>query len=92
MTVKVSASHILVNTEEEAKRLLKEIDSGRSFEELAREYSACPSKRDGGSLGWFTRGMMVKEFDDACFNGKKGDMKIIKTQFGWHIIKITDCE
>lgn len=88
---KVNASHILVKTEGEAKKLLEELKS-KSFESLAKEKSLCPSGRNGGSLGWFERGQMVREFDEACFNGKKGDMKLVKTEFGWHIIKINDCQ
>ena len=89
---KVNASHILVKTEEEAKKIMDKIKEGASFEDMARVVSMCPSGKQGGSLGWFERGQMVPEFDDACFSGEKGDMKIIKTQFGWHIIKINDCQ
>ena len=71
---------------------MEEIKKGASFEDLARAVSMCPSGKKGGRLGWFERGQMVPEFDEACFSGKKGDMKIIKTQFGWHIIKINDCQ
>ena len=83
MVKKVNASHILVKTEGEAYVVLKAIREGKSFEELAKEKSQCPSKRKGGNLGWFGRGMMVKEFEDACFTSQKG--KIIgpvKTHFG----------
>lgn len=88
----VTASHILVRTEEEAKKLLEEIKKGGSFEELARENSLCPSGRNGGSLGTFGRGQMVREFEEACFSGKKGEIKLVKTEFGWHLIKIVDTE
>ena len=93
MVSKVSASHILVKTEGECYMALKALREGKSFEEVAKEKSLCPSKRKGGSLGWFGRGMMVKEFEEACFSGQRG--KIIgpvKTQFGYHLIKIEDLE
>lgn len=91
MANKANASHILVKTEAEAQELLKKINGGASFEELASQHSLCPSKKRGGSLGWFSRGQMVKEFEQACFNGKKGEViGPIKTQFGWHLIKIND--
>ena len=91
MATKVNASHILVNTEGEAYVALKEIREGKSFEEVAKEKSLCPSKKRGGELGWFGRGAMVKEFETACFNGKRGQIiGPIKTQFGYHIIKIND--
>ena len=81
---KVNASHILVQTEEEAKNILKRIKSGESFEKLAEEISLCPSGKQGGTLGWFGRGQMVPEFDTACFNSKKGDLiGPVKTQYRW---------
>ena len=93
MVTKVNASHILVKTETEALAILTYIRNGKSFEEMAKERSSCPSRKRGGSLGWFTRGKMVKEFENAAFSGKKGDIVgPIKTQFGWHLIKINDVE
>ena len=94
MASKVSASHILVKTEGEAYMALKAIREGKSFEEVAKEKSLCPSKRKGGSLGWFGRGMMVKEFEEACFNGGKKGQIIgpVKTQFGYHVIRIDDVQ
>jgi peptidyl-prolyl cis-trans isomerase C len=84
------ASHILVKTEEQAKQLLARIQQGESFSKLAQEFSQCPSRKKGGSLGEFGRGQMVKEFERAVFNAKKGDVVLVKTQFGWHIIKVED--
>ena len=93
MVSKVNASHILVKTEGEAYMILKALREGKSFEELAKEKSLCPSKRQGGNLGWFGRGMMVKEFEIACFNGKKGQIVgPVRTQFGYHIIRIDDAK
>ncbi|MDP2749586.1 MAG: peptidylprolyl isomerase [Nanoarchaeota archaeon] len=92
MVSQINASHILVKTEQEAKVALTEIMyQNKAFEYVAKEKSICPSKKNGGSLGWFGRGQMVREFETACFNGKKGDvLGPIKTQFGWHLIKIMD--
>jgi len=90
MVSKVNASHILVRTEQEALACLTYLKT-KSFEELAREKSLCPSGKKGGSLGWFGRGQMVKEFENAAFSGKRGQVVgPVKTQFGWHIIKIND--
>jgi peptidyl-prolyl cis-trans isomerase C len=88
----VSASHILVKTEAEALDVLHKIVSKEStFEEAAKKHSLCPSKRHGGSLGTFSRGMMVPEFDAVCFDEKNkvGDIiGPVKTQFGFHLIRI----
>jgi len=88
----VSASHILVDSEEKALSLLSEIKDGKiSFEDAARQNSSCPSKDNGGSLGEFTKGQMVPEFDKAVFEMEKGEISgPVKTQFGFHIIKVTD--
>jgi peptidyl-prolyl cis-trans isomerase C len=93
MAKKVNASHILVKTEQEANVALYEVTHGKTFEEVAKQKSLCPSKKKGGNLGWFAKGQMVKEFENAAFSMKKGEMsKPIKTQFGYHIIKIDDVE
>lgn len=89
--MKVRASHILVQTEDEANDLLKKLEDGADFGELAQEYSMCPSKRDGGDLRFFGRGMMVKPFEDAAFDLEVGQVSApVETQFGWHLIKLTD--
>lgn len=89
---KINASHILVKTEQEALACLTYLKT-KSFEELAKEKSLCPSGKKGGNLGWFGRGMMVKEFEQAAFFGKKGEIiGPVKTQFGYHLIKINDVE
>jgi peptidyl-prolyl cis-trans isomerase C len=88
MSNKITAAHILIKSEEKAIEILNKLKAGKSFEELAKENSLCPSKKRGGSLGTFSRGQMVKEFEKAAFNLKKSEIsKPIKTQFGWHIIK-----
>lgn len=86
----VTASHILVDSEEEAAQLLAQIREGAiSFEDAARAHSSCPSSQNGGSLGEFGRGQMVKEFDDACFSMEVGELRgPIQTQFGWHVIRL----
>ena len=91
MTTFVKASHILVKTEEEAKKLKDEIAQGKDFADAAKQVSLCPSGRNGGDLGYFTKGQMVKEFEDACFSMNVGDVSNpIKTQFGYHLIYLTD--
>ena len=87
----VRASHLLVETEEEAKKLKQEIEQGKSFAEAAKEVSLCPSGQEGGDLGYFGKGMMVKEFEDAAFSMNVGEISApIKTQFAWHLIQLTD--
>lgn len=88
----VTAKHILVASEEEAKNIEKEIAEGvMTFEEAASKYSTCPSKEQGGNLGSFSRGMMVPEFEEAAFNLDLGVVsEPVKTQFGYHLIKVED--
>ena len=90
---KVNASHILVKTEEEANVVYYDVTHGKSFEEIAKLKSLCPSKKNGGELGWFGRGQMVKEFETAAFSLGKGQIpRPVKTQFGWHIIRVNDLQ
>ncbi len=95
------ASHILVKggTDEagkaaakaEADKLLKLVKDGGDFAELAKAHSSCPSSKDGGDLGYFEKGRMVPEFSEAAFSMKVGDVSdVVETQFGYHIIKLTD--
>jgi len=91
MVKEVRAAHILVKGEPKAKELMEKLKKGESFDKLAMENSECPSKKRGGDLGWFTRGKMVREFENAAFAGEKGALVgPVKTQFGWHIIKVLD--
>ena len=93
MTKLVKASHILVKTEEEALKLKEEIKSGEDFAKAAKNHSLCPSGQNGGDLGYFSKGQMVKEFEDAAFSMKKGEISNpIKTQFGYHLIYLTDTQ
>ena len=89
MVKEVHAAHILVKTLEEAQAIESDLKAGRkSFAQLAQEKSTCPSGKRGGDLGWFTRGRMVKEFENTAFSLHKGEMSApVRTQFGWHIIK-----
>ena len=86
-----NASHILVETEEEAKALVTELEGGADFAELAKEKSTGPSGPGGGSLGWFGPGMMVKPFEDAVVTLEDGAISDpVETQFGWHVIKLDE--
>lgn len=87
----VRASHILVETLDEANKVLEEIKSGMSFEKAAETYSSCPSKAQGGDLGSFTKGRMVPEFEQAAFELEEGKISDpVKTQFGYHIIRVDE--
>ncbi|MGQ0455777.1 MAG: peptidylprolyl isomerase [Hyphomicrobium sp.] len=88
----VSARHILVETEDKAKELKEKVKTGGDFVALAKENSKDPgSKDDGGNLGYFGRGQMVPQFEDVVFKLAKGEVSDpVKTQFGWHLIKIED--
>ncbi|MDO5027967.1 MAG: peptidylprolyl isomerase [Bacillota bacterium] len=85
----IDASHILVASEEKAQEIKKEIQAGKAFEEAAKEYSTCPSKEAGGSLGEFGRGQMVKEFEEAAYALEEGQISDpVQTQFGYHLIRL----
>jgi peptidyl-prolyl cis-trans isomerase C len=88
----VRARHILVPTEAEAKTILAEIKKGTDFAELAKQKSKDPgAAAEGGDLGYFTKDQMVPEFADQAFKMNKGDVsEPVKSQFGWHIIKVED--
>ncbi|MBE1306248.1 peptidylprolyl isomerase [Clostridium botulinum] len=83
----ITARHILVDSEEEANNIYEEIKNGLDFSEAAEKYSKCPSKAQGGSLGTFTRGQMVPEFEKAVLEAEVDKVtEAIKTQFGYHLI------
>ena len=87
---KIRASHILVEKQFQALKALEELKTGADFKELARKYSTCPSGKRGGDLGQFDRGQMVREFEQAAFALKVGEVSApVKTKFGYHIIKRT---
>ncbi len=83
----IKARHILVQHEHEAQDLLKKLEAGESFETLAQKFSRCPSSQNGGDLGAFGRGRMVKPFEDAAFAlGVAETSAPVRTQFGYHLI------
>ena len=88
----INASHILVKTKNEAVSIINKLNNKSQFSELARAYSIGPSAKNGGNLGWFGPGQMVKEFEKAAFLLEKGNIsqKPIKTKFGFHVIKLND--
>ncbi len=86
--MKITALHILVNHEYEVIDLQKKLSDGASFEDLARDFSECPSGKDGGNLGEFGKGMMVPSFEKAAFQLLPGQVsEVVRTQFGFHLIK-----
>jgi peptidyl-prolyl cis-trans isomerase C len=91
MASKIKASHILVEKQGQALKIMEELKGGAKFQELAKKYSTCPSGKKGGSLGSFGRGQMVKAFETAAFALSPGKFtpEPVKTQFGYHIIKRT---
>ncbi|MGD9805714.1 MAG: peptidylprolyl isomerase [Hyphomicrobiaceae bacterium] len=88
----VRAMHILVETEEKAKEIYEKIAHGAEFADMAKQYSKDPgSKDEGGDLGYFTRGRMVPQFEEAAFKLDKGEVSLpVQSQFGWHLIKVED--
>jgi|SRR5665647_3010108 len=90
MAIQARASHILVKTEDEAHKIIKRITDGEDFAAVAKRFSSCPSGKNGGDLGWFGKGQMVPEFEKAAFENDAGKViGPVKTQFGYHVIKVT---
>ncbi len=88
-----SARHILVETEDECNALKERISGGEDFADIAKEHSSCPSKAQGGDLGQFGPGMMVKEFDEVVFSAPVNSLQgPVKTQFGYHLLEVTSRE
>ncbi|WII72071.1 peptidylprolyl isomerase [Bdellovibrio sp. 22V] len=89
--MKIRASHILVQHQYEAEDILRALKDGKSFEELARQFSKCPSSKAGGDLGVFSEGRMDETFEEAAFALKVGEItsKPVRTKFGYHLIKRT---
>lgn len=84
------ARHILVPTEDLCTELKTRLQGGENFADLAEEHSQCPSGREGGNLGEFGPGQMVKEFDDVVFSAPTNEVQgPVKTQFGYHLIEVT---
>ena len=87
---KASARHILVDNEALCNDLKAKIEAGEDFATLAKKHSSCPSGREGGALGEFTPGRMVREFDEVCFKKEVGKVHgPVKTQFGYHLVEVT---
>ena len=90
MASKIKASHILVEKQSQALKVVEDLGAGKDFKGLARKHPTCPSGKRGGDLGNFGRGQMVKEFEKAAFALDVGEVSApVKTQFGYHIIKRT---
>ena len=88
---RASARHILVASQETCEELKARIAAGESFTDLAEEHSTCPSGREGGNLGEFGPGQMVKEFDEVVFSAPLNEVQgPVKTQFGYHLLEVTD--
>ena len=87
----VCACHILVPAELDAIKIKSQIKSFEDFQNYARQYSTCPSGKNGGDLGCFKKGQMVKPFEDAAFNGTVGEVSDpIQTQYGYHLLWVTE--
>ena len=87
---RASARHILVDSEEKCNELKAKIEGGSDFAEIARNFSSCPSGQQGGALGEFGPGQMVKEFDEVVFSGELNKvLGPVKTQFGYHLLEVT---
>ena len=89
--MKASARHILVETEQECNDLKAQISNGDDFGDIAKQHSKCPSGAQGGELGEFGPGMMVKEFDEVVFSAPLNEVQgPVKTQFGYHLLEVTN--
>ena len=87
---RATARHILVSTEEQCADLKKQIEEGADFGELAKQFSSCPSGQQGGELGEFGPGQMVKEFDEVVFSADVNTVQgPVQTQFGYHLLEVT---
>jgi len=88
---RASARHILVSTEEQCADLKTQIEEGADFAELAKQHSSCPSGQQGGELGEFGPGQMVKEFDEVVFSADVNTVQgPVQTQFGYHLLEVTN--
>ncbi len=89
--MKARARHILVSTEDTCNQLKQQIADGADFAGLAKEHSQCPSGKQGGDLGEFSPGQMVREFDDVVFTADLGTVQgPVKTQFGYHLLEVLE--
>ncbi|ENK2092525.1 peptidylprolyl isomerase [Vibrio vulnificus] len=83
-----AALHILVKHKEQAEDIIAQLKKGAKFHVLAKKHSLCPSGKRGGDLGEFKRGQMVPQFDKVCFTGEVLMPHLVKTKFGWHVLKV----
>ncbi|WP_338049756.1 peptidylprolyl isomerase PpiC [Psychromonas antarctica] len=88
MAKTAAALHILVKHKEQAEDILAQLKKGAKFQTLAKKHSTCPSGAKGGDLGEFKKGQMVPAFDKAVFTGEILTPLLVKTKFGWHIVKV----
>lgn len=88
MARKAHALHILVKQKEFATDIMEKLKKGGKFDLLAKQHSTCPSAKKGGDLGEFNQGDMVPAFDKAVFKGPILEPQLVKTKFGWHVIKV----
>lgn len=87
---KATARHILVDTEDQCQSLKEQIEGGAEFADLARQHSSCPSGQQGGDLGEFGPGMMVREFDEVVFSADLNSVQgPVKTEYGYHLLEVT---
>lgn len=87
---RASARHILVDSEQQAEQLKTQIEGGEDFAALAKQHSSCPSGKNGGELGEFGPGQMVKEFDQVVFSAEINKVQgPVQTQFGYHLLEVT---
>ena len=91
MVNEVRASHILVDKEMDARKIIEKLKDGAKFETQAQKWSSCPSKAKGGDLGYFGRGSMVKPFEDAAFALEVGEIsQVVTTEYGFHVIQVVE--
>ena len=83
-----AAVHILVKHKEQAEDIIKQLNNGANFAALAKRFSSCPSAKKGGDLGEFKKGQMVPKFDKVAFSGELLVPHLVKTKFGWHVVKV----
>ncbi|MGF1769972.1 peptidylprolyl isomerase [Enterovibrio makurazakiensis] len=82
------ALHILVKHKEQAEDIIQQLEKGKKFSDLAKKHSTCPSGKKGGDLGEFRKGQMVPQFDKICFTGEVLTPHLVKTKFGYHVVKV----
>ena len=87
---RVRVSHILVDSEDMAQTVVAALEEGSDFATVAESLSTCDSKANGGDLGWISPGLMVPEFDFAAFTFPPGEVAKVKSDFGWHVLRVAE--